>query len=148
MMKLYDSVSLVYSAAGRGGRVKRIYQIAFWIFSAALLLMSLALLTTSALSGALLLSCAVLINPIFIEKVKLKKGLTAILAIGLFIASVSVFPTEPDVAVQQPDELTKMSPESWQDTSEQETRFAGYRQIFSHWIRRRNQRQSPRQRNR
>lgn len=65
--------------------------------------MALALLSSSALSCAMLLGCAVLINPIFIEKVQLKKGLTALLAIGLFIGSVAAFPsTEQDAA--QPEQ--------------------------------------------
>lgn len=40
----------------------------------------------------MMLSCAVLINPVFIEKVQLKKSLTALLVIGLFIGSAAVLP--------------------------------------------------------
>lgn len=83
--------------------MKKTLSTVFWVFSVLLLLMALALLSSSALSCAMLLGCAVLINPIFIEKVQLKKGLTALLAIGLFIGSVAAFPsTEQDAA--QPEQ--------------------------------------------
>ena len=59
--------------------MKKALSVVFWIFSVMLCLMALALLSSSALSCVLLLACAVLINPIFIEKVQLKKGLTALL---------------------------------------------------------------------
>lgn len=73
--------------------MKRAIQVIFWIFSGALLLMALVLLSGSALTSALLLGCAVLVNPLFHEKVPLKKGWTALLSIGFFIASVAVYPT-------------------------------------------------------
>ena len=72
--------------------MKKALAIVFWLFSVVLCLMSLALLSGSALSCVLFLACAVLINPIFIEKIQLKKGLTALLTIGLFIAGIAVFP--------------------------------------------------------
>lgn len=56
--------------------------------------MALALSASSALSAAMLIGSAVLINPLFIEKVPLKKGLRATLAIGLFIGSIAVFPID------------------------------------------------------
>ena len=77
--------------------MKRVVSLIFWIFSGALLLMALALLSQSALTCAMLIGCAVLINPLFHEKVALKKGLTAVLAIGLFIAAVAVYPTQDTV---------------------------------------------------
>ncbi len=80
--------------------MKKAFAVVFWLFSAALALMALALLSASVLSGTLLLCCAVLINPVFIEKIQLKKGLTALLAIGLFIASIAVFPSDNSSAAQ------------------------------------------------
>ncbi len=73
-----------------------------WLFSIILGLTALALLSYSALSCAMLLGCAVFINPVFIEKVQLKKGLTALLAIGLFIGSVAVFPSTDHETVPKP----------------------------------------------
>lgn len=78
--------------------MKNAIKVIFWVFSIILAIMALALLSGSALSCALLLACAVLINPLFHEKVQIKKGLTAVLAIGLFIASVAVFPVHEDAA--------------------------------------------------
>jgi hypothetical protein len=84
--------------------MKRVVHVIFWIFSGALLFMALALLSQSALTCAMLIGCAVLINPLFHEKVPLKKGLTAVLAIGLFIAAVAVYPVnETTEAIQQPE---------------------------------------------
>ena len=84
--------------------MKRLLSVFFWIFSGALVLMALALLSGSAPTAALLLGCAVLINPLFHEKVPLKKGLTALLVIGLFIAAVAVYPAnETPEAIQKPD---------------------------------------------
>ena len=80
--------------------MKKTLSTVLWIFSVLLLLMALALLSSSALSCAMLLGCAVFINPVFIEKVQLKKGLTALLAIGLFIGSVAVFPSTEQDTVQ------------------------------------------------
>lgn len=80
--------------------MKKAISIMFWVFSAALALMALALLSASALSCTLLLGCAVLINPLFVEKIQLKKSITALLAIGLFIASVAVFPASRTAAEQ------------------------------------------------
>ena len=81
--------------------MKRVVSLIFWIFSGALLLMALALLSQSALTCAMLIGCAVLINPLFHEKVALKKGLTAVLAIGLFIAAVAVYPSQDTVQTAQ-----------------------------------------------
>ena len=81
--------------------MKRVVSLIFWIFSGALLLMALALLSQSALTCAMLIGCAVLINPLFHEKVALKKGLAAVLAIGLFIAAVAVYPTQDTVQTAQ-----------------------------------------------
>lgn len=86
--------------------MKRLLSAFFWIFSGALALMALALLSGSALTAALLLGCAVLINPLFQEKVPLKKGWTALLAIGLFITAVAVYPSEENASVtQQPEQV-------------------------------------------
>lgn len=84
--------------------MKKAFSIIFWVFSVMFCLMALALLSSSALSCALLLGCAVLINPIFIEKVQLKKSLTALLTIGLFIASVAVFPASEKAAAAKPEQ--------------------------------------------
>ena len=83
--------------------MKKALAVVFWIFSVVLCLMALALLSESALSCVLLLACAVLINPIFIEKIQLKKGLTALLTIGLFIASIAVFPSKSAPAAASAD---------------------------------------------
>ena len=82
--------------------MKKSFSTVLWLFSVLLGLMALALLSSSALSCAMLLGCAVIINPIFIEKVQLKKGLTALLAIGLFIGSVAAFPsTDQEAALPE-----------------------------------------------
>lgn len=72
--------------------MKKGFAVVFWIVSGTLFLMALAMLPSSLLSFALMLAGAVVINPLFIEEIKLKKGLTALLAIGLFVASVAVLP--------------------------------------------------------
>lgn len=92
--------------------MKRVVSLIFWIFSGALLLMALALLSQSALTCAMLIGCAVLINPLFHEKVALKKGLTAVLAIGLFIASVAVYPSQEPVQTAQETQPTITSRDS------------------------------------
>ncbi len=92
--------------------MKRAIAVLFWIFSGALLLMALALLSESALTSALLLGCAVLINPLFHEKIPLKKGLTALLAIGLFIAAVAVYPAEESAQAVQEAQPTIASREA------------------------------------
>ena len=91
--------------------MKNVIKVLFWIFSVILAIMALALLSGSALSCALLLGSAVLINPLFVEKVQLKKGLTAVLAIGLFVASVAVFPAkgETTVAAKGDEQLTRQA---------------------------------------
>ncbi len=83
--------------------MKKVVRIIFWVFSVALALMALMLLSGSALTCALLLGCAVLINPLFHDKIPLKKGLTALLSIGLFIAAVAVFPTSAEPAADLPE---------------------------------------------
>lgn len=97
--------------------MKRTTQVIFWVFSVVLGIMALALLSSSALSSAMLLACAVLINPLFIEKIQLKKALTALLAIGLFIASVIVFPTPDEDVVQQNTVITARSAETISEES-------------------------------
>jgi len=83
--------------------VKKAVRIIFWVFSVALALMALILLSGSALTCTMLLGCAVLINPIFHDKIQLKKGLTALLSIGLFIAAVAVFPSGSEPATDLPE---------------------------------------------
>lgn len=104
---------LKYFAGGK--RVKKAVSIILWIFSVILLLMALALLVTSLLSCAMVLACAVLINPLFHEHVPIKKGLTALLTIGLFIAAFSVLPTQPET---EPLRATEVSEEILQVTTE------------------------------
>ena len=89
--------------------VKKAFSVIFWIFSVMLCLMSLAFLSESALSCVMMLACAVLINPIFIEKIQLKKGLTALLAIGLFIASVAFLPANSAPSAAQAEEAIPAS---------------------------------------
>ena len=91
--------------------MNRIIRVIFWIFSITLLLMALALLSGSALTSAMLIGCAVLINPFFHEKVPLKKGMTALLTIGLFIAAVVVFPSQVTEQAVQDTEPTIVSRE-------------------------------------
>lgn len=95
--------------------MKKAVSIILWIFSVVLLLMALALLVTSLLSCALMLACAVLINPLFHEHVQNKKGLTALLTIGLFIAAFAVLPTQPETV---PLRATEVSEEILQVTTE------------------------------
>jgi len=95
--------------------VKKAVSIILWIFSVVLLLMALALLVTSLLSCAMMLACAVLINPLFHEHVQIKKGLTALLTIGLFIAAFAVLPTQPETV---PLRATEVSEEILQVTTE------------------------------
>ena len=83
--------------------MKPVFKIILWVFSVAFALMALLFLLVSALSCAMLLGCAVLLNPIFIERIQLKKGLTALLVIGLFIGSVAVFPASTEPAAQAVD---------------------------------------------
>jgi len=97
--------------------MKTFWKIILWAFSILLLLCALVLSFASLLSGAMMFSCAVLLNPIFIQNIRLKKGLTALLVIGLFIGSFAVFPTkmhgndtkqamQPDFALEQGSEST------------------------------------------
>jgi len=106
MMNLLRQQMFV-SFCGGGIGLKLAIRIVLWVFSIVLALMALALLSGSVLSCALLLGCAVLINPLFIERIGLKKGLTALLAIGLFIAAVAVFPTNQTTAAVQTSETTQ-----------------------------------------
>jgi len=87
--------------------VKTVYKVILWVFSVAFFLMALVMLLVSVLSGAMLLGCAVLLNPLFIERIQLKKGLTALLVIGLFIGSVAVFPSDSDANANQAAERTQ-----------------------------------------
>ena len=95
--------------------MKKAVSIILWIFSAVLLLMALSLLVTCLLSCAMMLACAVLINPLFHEHVQIKKGLTALLTIGLFIAAFAVLPTQPETV---PLRATEVSEEILQVTTE------------------------------
>ena len=97
--------------------MKNAIKVIFWVFSVILAIMALALLSGSALSCALLLGCAVLINPLFHEKVQMKKSLTAMLAIGLFIASVAVFPASEDAVAE---DVHSIEQQTKQATSQQE----------------------------
>ena len=72
------------------------FKIVFWVLSLALVLMALGLFFGGVLPGLLMLAAAIIINPLFLEGIQLKKGLTALLVIGLFIASFAVFPTTPE----------------------------------------------------
>lgn len=87
--------------------MKTVYKVILWVFSVAFLLMALLMLFVSVLSGAMLLGCAVLLNPLFIERIQLKKGLTALLVIGLFIGSVAVIPADADGSANQVAESTQ-----------------------------------------
>ncbi|MPM84928.1 hypothetical protein SDC9_132004 [bioreactor metagenome] len=89
-----------------------------WFISVFFLLCAITLSFASLLSAAMMLACAVLLNPIFIKKIELKKGLTALLVIGLFIGAFAVFPTdqnEPE-AKQALQESTSLETESEKDT--------------------------------
>lgn len=95
--------------------MKTVYKIILWVFSVVFLLMALLMLIVSVLSGAMLLGCAVLLNPLFIEHVHLKKGLTALLVIGLIIGSVAVIPTDPvanaNQTAESKQEVRQITPE-------------------------------------
>jgi len=84
-----------------------VYKIILWALSVVFLLIALLMLIVSVLSGAMLLGCAVLLNPLFIERIQLKKGLTALLVIGLFIGSVAVIPADPDESANQAAEVSQ-----------------------------------------
>ena len=68
------------------------FKIVFWVLSLALVLLSLVLFFGGVLPGVLMLSAAIIINPLFLEGIQLKKGVTALLVIGLFIAAIAVLP--------------------------------------------------------
>lgn len=68
------------------------FKIVLWVLSSALVLMALALFFGGVLPGLLMLAAAIIINPLFLEGIQLKKGLTALLVIGLFIGSFAVLP--------------------------------------------------------
>ena len=68
------------------------FRIVFWVLSSALALMALALFFGGVLPGLLMLSAAIVINPLFLEGIQLKKGLTVLLVIGLFITAFAVLP--------------------------------------------------------
>lgn len=98
--------------------MKKVFQVIFWVFSAAILLFALALFSASAFSGVLLIACAVVINPILIERIQLKKGLTALLAIGLFVASIAVFPAKTQTVAQDADETSAVVREAHVKTTD------------------------------
>jgi len=108
---------MAVSADGRVKLVKVIGKVILWILSILFLLCALVLSFASLLSGAMLFACAVLLNPIFIQNIGLKKGLTALLVVGLFIVSFAVFPTkdhgndtklakQPDFALKERSEAS------------------------------------------
>ena len=75
-----------------GNALKIGFRIVFWVLSLALAFMALALFFGGVLPGLLMLSAAIVINPLFLEGIQLKKGLTALLVIGLFITAFAVLP--------------------------------------------------------
>lgn len=95
--------------------MKKAIKTILWIFSLMFLLMSLLMLIVSVLSCAMMLGCAVLLNPLFIERVPLKKGMTALLVIGLFIGSIAVVPPKetdpPQRAVENAEEIRQITKE-------------------------------------
>ena len=76
--------------------MKTIPKIILWFLSVVMGILALAFFTAGALPGLLMLAGAVLLNPIFLESVRMKKGLTALLVIALFIASVAVLPEQAE----------------------------------------------------
>ena len=72
--------------------VKIGFKIVFWLLSVALALLAFVLFFGGTLSGVLMLAAAIIVNPLFIKGIQLKKGLTALLVLGLFIASIAVLP--------------------------------------------------------
>lgn len=68
------------------------FKIVFWVLSVALMLLAFVLFFGGALSGVLMLAAAIIVNPLFIQGIQLKKGMTALLVLGLFIASIAVLP--------------------------------------------------------
>ena len=80
--------------------MKILWKIVFWVGSILILLCALALSFGNLLSGAMLFACAILINPIFIQNIGLKRGLTALLVTGLLIGSFAVFPIKSTVEAE------------------------------------------------
>ncbi len=76
--------------------MKTVSRIILWFFSVVVGLLALAFFTAGAMPGFLMLAGAVLLNPVFIDKIRLKKGLTAFLVIALFIASVAILPEQAE----------------------------------------------------
>lgn len=89
---------VIWLVGGEG--MKNLWKIVFWAGSILFLLCALAISFENLLSGAMLLACAILINPVFIRNIKKKKGLTALLILGLFTGSFAVFSIKTTVETE------------------------------------------------
>ena len=99
--------------------MKTIPKIILWFLSVVMGIFALAFFTAGALPGLLMLAGAVLLNPIFIGAVRLKKGLTALLVIALFIASVAVLPEQAETNPAQATEVENEETVSKEQSKEQ-----------------------------
>ena len=72
--------------------VKIGFKIVFWVLSVSLALLAFVLFFGGTLSGVLMLAAAIIVNPLLMKGIQLKKGLTALLVLGLFIVSIAVLP--------------------------------------------------------
>ena len=99
--------------------MKIVSKIILWFLSVVMGIFALAFFTAGALPGLLMLAGAVLLNPIFIGAVRLKKGLTALLVIALFIASVAVLPEQAETNPAQATEVENEETVSKEQSKEQ-----------------------------
>lgn len=74
--------------------MKKVKVVLLWILSIFFVMLSLSLLTIGILPFAGLLICAVLTNPLFINRVKIKKGITFFIILALIILSFSMVPAK------------------------------------------------------
>ena len=91
------------------------FKIVFWVLSVALMLLAFVLFFGGALSGVLMLAAAIIVNPLFIQGIQLKKGMTALLVLGLFIASIAVLPgvdnaTEESTVAEVSEDVRTIQP--------------------------------------
>ena len=77
--------------------MKKGIQKIFWVISVLLVILAIYFFTVGIVSGFLMLLCAVVINPIILEKLIRRKGLSAgLLVFGLMVASIAVLPKTSD----------------------------------------------------
>lgn len=72
--------------------MKKVKSILLWILSIFFIILSLSLLTIGIIPFAGLLICAILVNPVFVTRVKIKKGITFLIILALIVVSFSMVP--------------------------------------------------------